>query len=77
MKVTPYLVLVPIHSRQGANMGKDVLDGIGELECVDIPETVLNMGVDDELGQAKDFSTQVEGVSETRFLSLLRCQSPG
>ena len=29
------------------------------------------MGVDNELGQSQDLSTQVEGVSESRSLSLL------
>lgn len=52
-------------------MGEDVLDGVRELEGIDISETVLNMSIDNELSQTKDFSTQVEGVSETRFLSLL------
>ena len=45
-------------------MGEDVLDGISELEGVDISETVLNMSVNDELREAKNFSAQVEGVSE-------------
>lgn len=38
-------------------MGEDVLDSIGELEGVDIAETVLNVGINNELGQTKDFST--------------------
>jgi hypothetical protein len=58
-------------------MGEDVLNGIGELEGIDISETVLNVSVNDELGQTKNFSAQMEGVSETRLLSLLRRQSPG
>ena len=58
-------------------MGEDVLDGIGELESVDISETVLNVGINDELGQTKNFSTQVEGVSEAGFLSFLCRQGPG
>lgn len=57
-------------------MSEDILDGIGELEGIDIAETVLNVGVDDELGQTKDFSAQVEGISEARFLSLLGRQGP-
>jgi len=57
-------------------MGEDVLDGISELESVDISETVLNVGVNDKLGQAKNFSAQVEGVSEARFLSFLCRQGP-
>lgn len=46
-------------------MSKDVLDSIGKLEGIDISEAVLNVGVDDEFCQTKDFSTQMEGVSET------------
>lgn len=57
-------------------MSEDVLDGIGELEGIDVSETVLNVGVNDELSQTKDFSTQVEGVSEARFLSFFCCQGP-
>ena len=72
-----YLILVPVHSRQSADMSKDVLDGIGELEGINISETVLNVGIDDEFSQTKDFTTQVEGVAKTRFLSFLCCKSPG
>ena len=57
-------------------MGEDILDGISELESIDITETVLNVGVNDKLGQTEDFSTQVEGVSETGFLSFLCRQGP-
>lgn len=57
-------------------MGEDILDGIGELKSINIAETVLNVGVNDELGQTKDFSAQVESVSEARFLSFLCRQSP-
>jgi len=57
-------------------MGEGVLDGIGELEGVDVPEAILNVGVNNELGQTKNFSTQVEGVPEARFLSLLCRQGP-
>ena len=32
------------------------------------------MGIDDQLRQAKDFATQVEGVSEPGLLALLSCQ---
>ena len=57
-------------------MSEDTLNGIGELEGIDIAETVLNVGVNDKLGRTKDFSTQVEGVSETGFLSFLCRQGP-
>ena len=45
-----YLVLVPVHSGQGTDMSEDVLNGISELESIDVSKTVLNMSVDDELG---------------------------
>ena len=45
-------------------MCKDVLQGVGELEGVDVAEAVLDVRVDDELGEAQDFAAQVEGVSE-------------
>ena len=45
-------------------MREDVLKGVRKLEGVDVTETVLDMGVDDELGQTKNFTAQVEGVSE-------------
>ena len=67
----PYLVFIPVHSCQGTDVGKDILNGIGELERIDISETVLNVSVNDEFGQPKNFSTQVESVSETGFLSFL------
>ena len=70
MMTIAYLVLVPVHSGKCADMCKDILDCISELEGVNVPETVLNVGINDELGQAEDLSAQMEGVSETRFLSL-------
>ena len=57
-------------------MCEDVLDGNGKLEGVDISEAILDMGVNNELGQTKDFSAQVERVSEARLFSLLCRQSP-
>ena len=59
-----HLVLVPVHARERADVREDVLQGVGELERVDIAEAVLDMRVDDELGEAQDFAAQVEGVSE-------------
>jgi len=58
-------------------MSEDVLDGIGKLKSIHISETVLNVGVNNELGQTKDFSTQVEGISKTGLLPFLCCEGPG
>ena len=57
-------------------MGKDVLNGISELECVDISKAVLDVSINDKLGQTKNFSAQVEGISEARFLSFFCRQGP-
>ena len=59
-----YLVLVPVHAGEGANVSEDVLQRIGQLERVDVAETELDVCVDDELRQTKDLTAQMEGVSE-------------
>lgn len=43
------LVLVTVHARKGANMRKDVLNGISQLEGINITKPVLDMGIDDKL----------------------------
>jgi hypothetical protein len=58
-------VLVSVHSRQLSDVGKHVLQSIGQLECVDVSESELDVRVDNELGETQDFSTQVESVSES------------
>ena len=57
-------------------MCENVLQGIGQLERIYITETELDMRIDDEFGQTKNLSTQMECISEARLLTLLRCQSP-
>lgn len=57
-------------------MREDVLKSIGQLESIDVAETVLHVRIDDKLCETQDLTTQVEGVSETRLLTLLRSQSP-
>ena len=56
-------------------MSKDILQGVRELEGIHIAETELHMSIDDELGKTKNFSTEMERISETRLLPLLRRQS--
>jgi hypothetical protein len=55
---------------------KNILDGIRELEGINIAKTILDMGINDKLRQAKNFSTQVESIPETRLLPLFRGQRP-
>jgi hypothetical protein len=57
-------------TRKLTDVGKHVLQSIGELESVYITKSELNMRVDNELGQSKNLSTEMEGVSETGSLSL-------
>jgi hypothetical protein len=57
-------------------MRKDVLKSIRELKGVNIAKPVLDMGINDKLRQAQNFSTQVESVPETRLLPLFCGQRP-
>jgi len=38
-------------------MRENILKSVRELEGINVAKTVLNMGIDDELCQAKNFST--------------------
>jgi hypothetical protein len=40
------LILVPVHACKGTNVRKDILQGVGQLEGVDIAETELNVSID-------------------------------
>jgi len=42
-------------------VGKDVLQAISQLEGVHVAEAVLDMRVNDQLCQAKDFTTELKG----------------
>ena len=50
-------VLVAVHPGELADVGEDVLEAVGELKGVDVPEAVLDDGIDDELGQPEDLAT--------------------
>ncbi len=58
-------VLVSIHSSELANVGKSVLQTIRQLESVHITQSILHVRVNHKLGQAEDFSAQMEGVTES------------
>lgn len=70
--LTHEFVLVPVHTGQLTNVSEGELETVGELEGVDVAETVLDVRVDDELRETEDLTAQVEGVSESRLLALLR-----
>jgi hypothetical protein len=57
-------------------MCKDVLKGIGQLEGINIAETELNIGVHNQLRKTKDFTAEMEGVSESGFLSFFGSEGP-
>lgn len=57
-------------------MRKDVLQRISKLESVDVSKTELNVCIDNKFSETKDFSAKMEGISETRLLSLLSRQCP-
>lgn len=63
-------ILVPINPRQLPHMRKHVLQPIRQLERIDVPKPELDMRVDDEFGETENLSDEMEGVSETGFLSL-------
>ena len=65
------LVLVSVHSRELTDVGEEILQSVRKLESVDVTKSELDVRVDDELGQSQDFSAEMEGVSESRSLSLL------
>jgi len=51
------LVFVTVHARKGTNVRENILQGIRQLEGINIAEAVLDMGINDELRQTKNFST--------------------
>jgi hypothetical protein len=40
------LILVPVRACQGTNVRKDILQGVSQLEGIDIAETELNVSID-------------------------------
>ena len=69
------LVLVSVHSCELADVGEDVLQPVGQLESVDIVQPILNVRVNNQLGQTQDLAAQMESVTETRLFTLLGRQS--
>lgn len=64
-------ILVAVHARQLPDMVEGVLKAIGELVGIEVPQPVLDVRVDDQLGEAEDFPREVERISEAGLLPLL------
>ena len=70
------LVLVTVHSGELADVSEDVLKPVGQLESVDVVQSILYVRVDDEFRQTQDLTAQMERVTETRLFTLLGRQRP-
>ena len=68
------LVLITIHPSQSSYMGKYILKSVGKLKSIDVSKTILDVGVHNKLRESKNFTTQVERVSKSRFLAFFRSQ---
>ena len=66
------LVLVAIHPCQLADVSKGVLQTVSQLECIHVTKAILDVRVNYQFGESKDFTAQVEGVAKTRLLPLLQ-----
>lgn len=53
-------IFITIHSGKLTNMSENVLQTIGQLESINVVQSVLHVRIDDQFGQAQDFTTQVE-----------------
>jgi hypothetical protein len=65
------LVLISVHAGQLAHVVESIQNSIRELECVDVSQSILDLGINNKFGESQYFSHQVESVSEARLLSLL------
>lgn len=59
-------VFVAIHARQLANMSENILQTIGQLKCVHVVQTILNVRIDDQFCQTQDFTTQMESCEKNQ-----------
>jgi hypothetical protein len=59
------LVLVSVHTGQLTNMVEGVQNTIRKLEGINIAQTILNLSVNNKLGQTQNLTHQMESVSET------------
>ena len=51
-------------------MREYILEAVGQLERVNVSQSILDVWIYDEFGETQDFSAQMEGVAETRLFTL-------
>ena len=65
------LVLVTVHARQLADMRKDILQPVGQLEGVHVVQPVLHVRVHHKFRQAENFPAKMEGIPEAGLFPFL------
>ena len=65
------LVLVTVHACQLSNVVEGVENSVSKLESINVTQPVLNLSIDNELGQTQNLTHKVESVSKARLLALL------
>ena len=73
-KLLHQFVLITIHACQFTNVSEYILKTVGKLKRVHIAQTILYMRVNDKLGQAQNFTTQMKRIAKSRLLTLFRRQ---
>mmetsp|Transcript_31758 Transcript_31758/g.36107 ORF Transcript_31758/g.36107 Transcript_31758/m.36107 type:complete len:278 (-) Transcript_31758:415-1248(-) len=58
-------VFVTIHTSELTNMCENILQTVSKLEGIDVTQPILDIRVDNQFHETQDFSTQMEGVTET------------
>lgn len=69
------LILVAVHASELAHVSKGILQPIGKLECIHIPQPVLNMGINHQFGKTEDLTAKMKSIAKSAFLSFLRRES--
>jgi len=65
------LVLVPVHARELTHVRECVLQPVSQLKRVDVPQSVLYVCVNNQLGEPENLPAQVERVPKATLLPLL------
>jgi hypothetical protein len=65
-------IFVSIETRQLTDVREDVLQTIRQLKRIDITQPILYVRVDDQLRETEDLTHQMECITKSRLLTLLR-----